>query len=70
MDIAAGNQHLKFTAEIWTDRANPPTPEKEDLVQIVTNNEFSFLDMKMRWSLEGDLQLGVFRKKGQQLKYV
>ena len=24
---AAGNQHLKFTAEIWTDGANSPTPE-------------------------------------------
>ena len=28
-----------------------------------------FLDMKMSWSPEGDLQFGVFRKKGQQLKY-
>ena len=28
VDIAAGNQHLKFTAEIWTDGANSPTPEK------------------------------------------
>ena len=26
--------------------------------------------MKMSWSPEGDLQFGVFRKKGQQLKYV
>ena len=35
----------------------------------MTNDEFPFLDMKMSWSLEGDLQFGVFRKKGQQLKY-
>ena len=70
MNLAAGNQHLKFTAEIWTDRANPPTPEKEDWVQIVAKDEFPFFDMKMSWSPERDLQFGVFRKKGQQLKYV
>ena len=70
VNTAAGNQHLKITAEIWTDRANTPTPEKEDRFQIVTKDEFSFLDMKMSWSPEGDLQCGVFRKKGQQLKYV
>ena len=46
------------------------TPAKEDRVQIVTNDEFPSLDMKMSWSPEGDLQFGVFRKKGQQLKYV
>ena len=26
--------------------------------------------MKMSWSPEGDLQFSVFKKKGQQLKYV
>ena len=70
VNTAAGNQHLKFTTEIWTDGANPPTPEKEDRIQIVTNDEFHFLDMKMSWSPEGDLKFGVFRKKGQQLKCV
>ena len=67
---AAGNQHLTFAAEIWTDGANLPTPEKEYWVQIVTNDEFPFLYMKMIWSPEGGLQFGVFRKKGQQFKYV
>ena len=47
VNTAAGNHHLQFTAEIWTNKANSPTPEKEDRVQIVTNNEFPFLDMKM-----------------------
>ena len=47
VNMAAGNQHLKFTAEIWTDGANPPTLEKEDQVQSVTNDELTFLDMKM-----------------------
>ena len=36
----------------------------------MTNNEFPFLEMKMCWSPEGGLQFGVFRKKGQKLKYV
>ena len=30
VNTAAGNQHLKSTAEIWTDVVNSPTPEKED----------------------------------------
>ena len=36
----------------------------------MTNDEFPFLDMKMSWSPERDLQFGAFRKKGQHLKYV
>ena len=55
---------------MWKDGANPPTPDKEDRVQIVTKDEFPFLDVNMNWSLEGDLKFGVFRNKGQQLKYV
>ena len=39
VNTAVGNRHLQFTAEIWTDGANSPTPEKEDRFQIVTNNE-------------------------------
>ena len=70
MNKAAGNQHLKITAEIWTMEENPPTPVKEERVQNVTNDEFPVLDMKMSWSPEGDLQFGAFRRKGQQLKYV
>ena len=69
-NTAAGNRHLKFTAEIWTDGANSPTPEKEDWVQIVAKDKLPFLYMKMSWSPEGGLQFGVFRKKGQQLKYI
>ena len=26
VNLAARNQHLKFTVEIWADRANPPNP--------------------------------------------
>ena len=70
MNTMEGNRHLKFTAEIWTDGANSLTPKKEDQFQIVTNDEFTFLDMKMSCYPEGDLPFGVFRKKGQQLKYV
>ena len=32
------------------------------------NNEFLFLDMKISWYPEGDLQIRIFRKKGQKLK--
>ena len=67
VDKAARNQHLQFTAEIWTIEEKSPTPAKEERVQIVTNDKFPFLDM---WSPEGDLQFSVFRKRGQQLKYV
>ena len=59
---ATGEQHLRLTAEICTNEANPPTPEKEDRVQILTNDEFPFLDMKMSRSPEGDCKFGVFRK--------
>ena len=67
---AAGNQHLHFTTKIWMPDVNPPLPAKEDRFKIVTNNEFPFLDMKISWSPEGDSQFGLFRKKGQQLKYL
>ena len=43
---------------------------KKERVQIVTNDKFPSLDMKMIWSPEGDLQFVVFSKNGQQLKYV
>ena len=67
---AAGNQHLQFIAEKWMKEENSPNPEKQVSVQILTNNKFPFLDMKMSWSPEGDLKLGLFRKNGKQLKYV
>ena len=67
---AAGNQHLQFTAEKWTNNNNLPLSTKKDEVQTVANNELSFLDMKMSWSPKGDLQFWVFRKNVHQLKYV
>ena len=70
MNKAEGNQYLQFTAKIWTKVENSPTPAKEERFQIVTKDKFPFLDMKMNWSPEGDLQFGAFRKKGQKLKYV
>ena len=62
MNRAEGNQHLQFTAEIWTTDAKPPLPEKYYRVQVVMNDEFLFLDMKMIWYTEGDLQFSDFRK--------
>ena len=55
VNTAAGKKHLQFTAAIWTNKANSPTPAKEDQFQIVMNDEFPFLDMKMSWSPEGNL---------------
>ena len=44
--------NLKFTVSIflyftWTKEENYPNPAKEERSQIVTNNGFPFLDMKM-----------------------
>ena len=68
VNIAAGNQHLKFTAEICNTEDNSPLPEKEYRVQVVANDEFPFLDIKMSWSPEEGLQISVFRGERQQLK--
>ena len=57
VNLAAGNQHLKFTAEIWIDGESPPTPETEDWVQIVTKDEFPVLDINMSWSRRGTCNL-------------
>ena len=70
VDKAAGNQHLQFTAEICKPNENPPPQVKEERVQTVTKDEFPFLDMKMKWTPEGELNFSVFRKSRQQLKYV
>ena len=61
---SAGNQQLKFTAEIWTTEEISLIPAKKYRVKIVTNDEVSFLDMEMSWSLEGHQQFNVFRKRG------
>ena len=37
------------------------TPVKEEIFQIVMNNEFPFLEMKMNWAPEGELKLSVLR---------
>ena len=44
-------------------------PANQEKVQVVTNNQFPFLDMKMSWYLQGDLQFSAFRKHLQQLNY-
>ena len=62
---ADGNQRLQFTVEIMKPEENSSTHEKEGRVQNGANENFPFLDMKTSWSLEGDLQFGVFRKKEQ-----
>ena len=70
MNKAAVNQHLQFTAEICTTDTNIPPSLNKEKVQIIINNKFPFLDMKMSCSPEGDLQFRLFGKNIQQLKYV
>ena len=67
---AAGTQHLQITAGIWTNNVNPPHSDKKGNVQISTSDGFPFLYMNMIWSPDQELQFGIFRGKGQQLKYV
>ena len=66
-ELGGGKPTPEIHRENLDRRSKLPTPEKEDQVQVVEKDEFPFLDMKMSWSPEGDLQFGVFRKKGQQL---
>ena len=47
----------------------PPSAEK-DKVKIMANDKLTFLDMKMIWSYNGDLEFLVYRKKRQQFKYI
>ena len=70
VDKEVGNQHLQFTAEIWTNGEKSLPSANMDKVQILTSNEFPFLDMKISRSPEGYLQFRLLKKKRQQLKYV
>ena len=60
MDGSAGNSHLHFTAEIWTDDKNLPPSGKKDNVQISDADKFPFLDMKISWSPEGSMRFVIF----------
>ena len=50
---AVVNQYLQFTAKICTNDMNLPPSVNKYKAQIVTNNEFRLLDMKMSWPPEG-----------------
>ena len=43
VNMAAGNQHLKYTAEIWTDGVNSPTPQKVILISNSYEQQIIFL---------------------------
>ena len=50
---------------------NEPLPStKKEKFQIVANDKFYLLFMEMSCSHEGDLEFGVFWKKGQEFNYV
>ena len=65
---SADNQHLQFTAKIWTSNKSLLPFERKDKVKISADDELTLLDMNMIWSLEGDMQFLIFRKREQQLK--
>ena len=47
LDKAEGNQHLQFTVEVWKNDMNLPPSANKGEVQIVANDEFPFLYMKI-----------------------
>ena len=51
VDKTAGNQNLQFTVETWTTGTILPFYAKEYKVQVMTNDEFSVLDIKMSYPL-------------------
>ena len=67
---AVGNQHLQFTEEIRRKNTHIPPSANKEKVQIVANNKLPFLDTKLSWSPEGDLQFGVFRNKVHKWEYL
>eukprot|EP00957_Ditylum_brightwellii_P109595 8359203-Ditylum_brightwellii.AAC.1 len=44
--------------------------EGKAAVKVVTKDHFPFLDMKIFWNNEGNLEFKVYQKKGQALKCV
>ena len=63
---SADNQHLQFTAKIWTSNKSLLPFERKYKVKISADDELTLLDMKMIWSPERDTQFVIFRD--QQLK--
>jgi hypothetical protein len=58
-----------FTAvSIWQEEKNNEVGRPK--AEVVRSSLFSFLDMKMTWSEEGDLWFLVDLKPGQELKYL
>eukprot|EP00957_Ditylum_brightwellii_P185536 14125642-Ditylum_brightwellii.AAC.1 len=51
-------------------KENVPAEKWLKWVKVVTDNTFSFLDMRISWTAGGDLQINVYNKKKQAIKYV
>ena len=68
----AGNEFLQWTVSIWdVNNSNGPVdPARNKKVDLVTTNEFPFLDMKMGWTPSNFLNFSVYRKENQVLKYL
>ena len=53
VDKAAENQHLQFTAEIWTNYTKLPPSVNKFKVQTMANDKSPLLYMKISWYNEG-----------------
>ena len=57
VDIADCNRHLQFTEEIQTNEEEHLFVAKQDKVKIHKYDRLLFMDMNIRWSPEGRLEI-------------
>lgn len=69
VNFLCGNDHLKFTVEIWNPDAPKSEKPKNKKVKINQKQAFLYLDVEMYWH-EKDLAFKVHRKENQTLNYV
>eukprot|EP00957_Ditylum_brightwellii_P210360 15364878-Ditylum_brightwellii.AAC.1 len=46
------------------DNKEHMTKEEENVVKVMAKPSFPFLDMKLLWDEEGNLEFGTYRKEG------
>ena len=64
VNSVAGNTYLQWTVLIWNVHDNGTiNPLRENNFFEITINEFSFLDMKLSWNLDDNLEFSVYRKE-------
>ena len=68
IDALTRGDYFKFTATIW-DRSAESSGSYGPL-EISNSPSLPFLDMNIAWSNSGNLSFSVYRKPGQELKYL